>query len=1577
MNDLLNIQEPLSPEEQSSWDQMASKIDSGKIDHPDGWSDEDESAWSKAEKSVTPTFQKAFIDRFNPFHGNPFTEEGRQEMNDAQRIWVQNQSFYNVAKAFGHGYMEAMVQQAPLDPDTTKYLKEAGQWENYLNMNDIANKSLMDGLIIPAARTGYGALRASVSPYAATLAQGTKSLFVGITSAPFEAATEALLQTGKELGDTDGSHRIGGALAAGLEYFSTADMARSFERLPPSVAKLKANRVLESDAVYFGTKEPTVKQSESINEAAAMYPEPVPVKQPTIHEAAREIDPIPFEVYDVNVSRREALRDQYAALREEKNSALEDSSPFSAEIADVKTKIESANPRKTKIYQERLDKLEEQHSSWVEKNKKLETPEMVKIKENLQEIDYKLQDLARGGRIAEAYRKAREVVPEVIEETKAPESSNTTGEYSAEGQMTLQTLPQQILMVARENPGNETPVSVFSVVEIKALEEAGYKADADGIINTTELLQEATRRHSEGKFENISIYDNSHIGPLEKRFPREESPTPVKNIEEQKSAIVEGVTKKLIEAGRPAEEANAAAQLIAEHYIARSERFQGRAGTPVEMYLRDSAEIKAGKTKKYRDLNHPEGGMTLLQKARGKIRLATENTRAIITLFKDANASTFIHETGHHWLDELMRDAVHKEAPELLRKDAEAVKKWLGISEDGRITAKQHETFARGFERRMMEGTSPSRALDRVFQQFNDWLTKIYQTVDRLKSPINDEIRGVMDRLLAANPEKKVIAPEAELGIKDKPLGSTAESTEQLAASTTPEKPEIKTSKTIPSAPKPEEKTKSGRPESPTAEIRPESELMDKAGNIRLENLTTNQDVREVLHQAARDTENFSDARHGHVSDAEVIDLADAMGVEAKELNIQKLREMSVDDGIPLAVRIRVGRKMLLESSQNVLTAMNKAAKSGDEADILTFAEARNRHLMIAETVSSVTEEWGRAGRAFRDISKETMNDVAAVTELFQNMTGKTPKEMLEIARKGAALDTPQAISKFMQDSKKPSFLDMITEFRINAMLSGPITHIKNMIGNGFVAINSVVESAGASLVGKVLGSKERVDIAEAKARWFGIFQGGQDGLIAAGKILKNEGNIAGSHTVEKYSPSIPGDLGKVIRIPTRLLSAEDEFFKAIGYRQELNVLAYRQAAKEGLSGDSFLQRITDITQNPSEEMMKLSRENAQYQTFTNSLGPTGRALQNLANSNFLLKNIIPFVRTPVNILKYAGERTPFGLLSKEIRSNLSGINGEIARDSQMARMAIGTTISAVAIKLALEGVITGGGPSDKGKRAIMMAEGWRPYSIKIGDAYYSYQWLDPFATTIGIPADLAEITQQGIEDEESVSKIIGMAVASTSKNLMSKLSLRGISDFIQTATDPDRYGERFLQSFAGSFIPSLIAQPTIVNDPLQRESKDIIDGIKSRLPGLREELMGKIDLWGELIPNQDKVGPDLISPIYESKLKNDPVNQRLLDVGYFPSKPGKKIRGIELTPAQYNDFIKISGKRSKMLLNNIVLQPGFSALPKEIQAKTMKSIIDDSRESIGSFILMKYPEIGRQALENKLRVLKEKKTEP
>ncbi len=152
----------------------------------------------------------------------------------------------------------------------------------------------------------------------------------------------------------------------------------------------------------------------------------------------------------------------------------------------------------------------------------------------------------------------------------------------------------------------------------------------------------------------------------------------------------------------------------------------------------------------------PEALATMFQrrgdKDLGSITLRPARAR-LLRLMADADASTFVHEMGHDWLEQMMRDAAHPAAPEAFRADAQAVRSWLG-NDGGALTVDQQEKFARSFEQYVRAGEAPAPELAGVFAQLKDWLTRIYRTITSLGAPISDDIRGVFDRLLTAEPDR-------------------------------------------------------------------------------------------------------------------------------------------------------------------------------------------------------------------------------------------------------------------------------------------------------------------------------------------------------------------------------------------------------------------------------------------------------------------------------------------------------------------------------------------------------------------------------------------------------------------------------------------------------------------------------------------------------------------------------------------------------------------------------------------------------------------------------------------------------
>lgn len=144
--------------------------------------------------------------------------------------------------------------------------------------------------------------------------------------------------------------------------------------------------------------------------------------------------------------------------------------------------------------------------------------------------------------------------------------------------------------------------------------------------------------------------------------------------------------------------------------------------------------------------------------ARGRITFGNDKTFNIELLAK-ADRSTFLHETGHFYLEVLGDLAGRPDAPADIVADHAIVRQWLGAEEGKPLTVAQHEQFARGFERYLMEGKAPSEKLRGAFYRFKTWLVGIYKNLTALNVELTPEVRGVFDRLLATKDE--IAAEEA------------------------------------------------------------------------------------------------------------------------------------------------------------------------------------------------------------------------------------------------------------------------------------------------------------------------------------------------------------------------------------------------------------------------------------------------------------------------------------------------------------------------------------------------------------------------------------------------------------------------------------------------------------------------------------------------------------------------------------------------------------------------------------------------------------------------------------------------
>jgi hypothetical protein len=299
----------------------------------------------------------------------------------------------------------------------------------------------------------------------------------------------------------------------------------------------------------------------------------------------------------------------------------------------------------------------------------------------------------------------------------------------------------------------------------------------------------------------------------------------------------------------------------------------------------------------------------------------------------------------------------------------------------------------------------------------------------------------------------------------------------------------------------------------------------------------------------------------------------------------------------------------------------------------------------------------------------------------------------------------------------------------------------------------------------------------------------------------------------------------------------------------------------------------------------------------------------------------------------------------KEWRADVKA--GGARRDLAIAKAMVGSGMGALMAEMAADGDITGAPPSDQNKARLLYANGWQPYSFKVGDQYISYQRMDPFSSTIGIAADLAT-KGEGMTDKQRENAAV-MLTTSIMANMANKTWLGGLSDALAALKEPEMNAERFTKRMAGSLaVPTGIAQVARTIDPMQRDADGALDAVKARIPFVSQALPVRRDVWGQPLANQGGVGPDLISPMWLSRDKRDPVTLAALASGATVGKPDQG----EMTAGDFARFRERSGILARGALLPAVQSDLFKGLTaeqrKDLIEKTVRSARQAAKKEMG-----------------------------
>ncbi|MNJ17105.1 hypothetical protein D3C77_113800 [compost metagenome] len=561
------------------------------------------------------------------------------------------------------------------------------------------------------------------------------------------------------------------------------------------------------------------------------------------------------------------------------------------------------------------------------------------------------------------------------------------------------------------------------------------------------------------------------------------------------------------------------------------------------------------------------------------------------------------------------------------------------------------------------------------------------------------------------------------------------------------------------------------------------------------------------------------------------------------------------------------------------------------------------------------------------------------------------------------------------------------------ALLSGVRTHAVNITSNTATLGNEIIERGIAAAIGATKraltgGRSGQTVFAEPLDLLIGMSQGmAKAGTAAVDAFRTGESSVLGGQAKQDNSrglnntPRQPGVLGaaafaadRAASLPYRALGAEDAWFATLNFEAELRALARQQALNERGTGQlpqgvKLSQRIAQLVQNPTPKMIESAGEHARTNTFNNKAGTFAQAVMSAKAKAPWLNLIVPFIRTPANIVKFGLKRTPLAPAFKDVREDF--MTGGARQERAAARVVWGTGVMIGAGMLAQAGYITGAGPDDKKERQALLATGWRPYSVRVGDTYHEYNRLDPFAQWLGLAADMATQEYQQKDGADVAANVLGSLVSNT----INKTYMQGLSNFVEFMQDPKRNGEWYSRQMAGTLAQpfTLLSNIASERDPYAREGNSIFDSIKYRLPGLRNDLPTKLDGFGEPMPNRTYPGGpfSIAAPIAQSKQTDDPVRLEAARLGWSPSLPGKTITSgkqrYALNVRQHHELSELVGRLTHQGAQRLISTPGWAKLGDDSRKDALEMMARKTR-AVARLAFIPYLATGSRDALNRLQ---------
>ncbi|MEY8282044.1 hypothetical protein AAK917_12410 [Oscillospiraceae bacterium 52-8] len=590
---------------------------------------------------------------------------------------------------------------------------------------------------------------------------------------------------------------------------------------------------------------------------------------------------------------------------------------------------------------------------------------------------------------------------------------------------------------------------------------------------------------------------------------------------------------------------------------------------------------------------------------------------------------------------------------------------------------------------------------------------------------------------------------------------------------------------------------------------------------------------------------------------------------------------------------------------------------------------------------------------------EQRMGDRAPTLQIDE----KLANNLLSAKSAGEIKDASNQIKQNVADQIPATWQDKWNAWRYLSMLGNPRTHIRNVVGNAmFVPVRKLKNVIGAKLEAfapfhveertkAILNAKDKPLLEFANMDFSEV----EDVISGSGKMnpkseILDQRQIFHSKWLEKFRKKNSEWLEKedVRFLRSAYADSLAQYAKANGYTSEF----LRSGTKEA-----------DVALKKARSYAILEAQKATYRDASKVASWLNNSSQRGKFVNLVVEGILPFKKTPTNILKRGVEYSPVGLLETVTKGVYDVKKGNITATQfvdQLSSGLTGTGIVALGYWLSSMELLSGGA-GEKKEEEFNRLQGGQNYALQLGDWSYTLDWSAPASMPLFIGVELHNALKNRNNQGYSVTEFVD-ALSTVSEPAFEMSMLDGVNKAIRSAgfsSNPiTSVASSAITSYFTQAVPTLGGQVARTIDGTRRSTYTPKNGvlpkavasqgkqIAAKVPGLTFSLQPYVDKWGRT-QNSGNIATRAIqnfaSPGYLSK-KNQTAVDGEVERLYKSTSENSVLPSSAPTSCKQGDTVYYLKEKEYTAFQVTMGQTAYKALEELFEDRRYKNLSDQQK---------------------------------